>query len=98
MQTLAFLLCLMDCKAIKNALIVCPVPIVNATWKKEVKNLLHHFGKDCPIIVDLVTSNMPEKIRNKTLWKAKNWYVITKRRSGVLVVILTSTNALHPPH
>lgn len=74
MQSLTFLLCLMNAGAVKNALIVCPNALVDTTWREEAEGLINnYFGTKCNIQVNVVTCNMPEKLQNKILKKTKNW-------------------------
>lgn len=76
LTSLTFILCLMHSGKIRNALIVCPVPIVNATWWKETEDLLSFFGgQDSDIQVRRIVSGMPERQRTKILKEAKTWYV-----------------------
>ena len=73
LQSLAYLLCLMNTGAIRNALIVCPNAIVRTTWRSEALGLLKYFGLDCNIQVEVITVDMPEIQRTKILHAAKNW-------------------------
>lgn len=69
-QVLSFLVSLMHTGAIRNALIVCPNPVVEPTWWKEANGILAFFP-NCQVQVEMIASKMPELQRTKTLQKAK---------------------------
>jgi len=71
--SLSFIFSLLNSRTIRNALVVCPNPILLTTWQSEAKRLLDHFGLDCIIQVDVITSEIREHERNKILKDAKNW-------------------------
>jgi len=71
--SLSFILSLLDSRTIRNALVVCPNPILLTTWLSEATKLKDHFGSDCAIQVDVITSEIGKHERNKILKDAKNW-------------------------
>jgi SNF2 family DNA or RNA helicase len=72
-QSLSFIFCLFDSRTIRNALVVCPNPILLTTWLSEAMKLLDYFGSDCAIQVDVITSEIGEHERNEILKAAKCW-------------------------
>lgn len=73
MQSLTFLFSLMSSGTVRNALVVCPKSILEATWVKEAKKLIPFFTwKNKPRIV-LVGSNLSETQRYQVLKVARNW-------------------------
>jgi SNF2 family DNA or RNA helicase len=71
--SLSFIFSLFDSRTIRNALVVCPNPILLTTWLSEAEKLLKYFGSDCAIQVDVITSEIEEKERRKILKDAKSW-------------------------
>jgi len=93
LQSLTFLLCLMNSKTIKSALVVCPNAIVRTTWRNEALGLLKYFGLDCNIQVKVITADMPELQRTKLLCAAKN----CKVEMPYLIIVPYSTFRLRLP-
>ena len=71
--SLSFIMSLLDSRTIRNALVVCPNPILLTTWLSEATKVKDCFGSDCAIQVDVITSEIGENERNKILKDAKNW-------------------------
>ena len=71
--SLSFIMSLLDSRTIRNALVVCPNPILLTTWLSEATKVKDCFGSDCAIQVDVITSEIGEPERYKILKDAKNW-------------------------
>ena len=68
MQTLAFVLSMLQTGAIRNALVVCPKSNVEVTWVKEAMKLLSHFNwtHDKPKVV-VINSQLSDHQRRQLL-------------------------------
>jgi hypothetical protein len=75
MQTLAFIGGLFRCRTIRNALVVCPVSIVQS-WKKEADKVFILCGLSSTASVMVIDSNCCSKdVRARKLDSAMKWYV-----------------------